>query len=96
MVYIKLLLIFSFSESLNVTLHPKVGLKRNRTSESSSFLWHKRLGYISRERVNLLVKEEILPGLDFTDFEVCIDCIKGKQTKHTRSTELLEIVHTDI
>ena len=50
----------SFSESLNVTLHPKMGLKRNRTSESSSFLWHKRLGHISRERVNLIVKEEIL------------------------------------
>jgi len=30
-----------------------------------------------------------------------MDCIKGKQTKHTkkgatRSTELLEIIHTDI
>ena len=32
---------------------------------------------------------------------MCVDCIKGKQTKHTkkgatRSTELLEIIHTDI
>ena len=47
------------------------------------------------------MKEEILPSLDFTDFKVCIDCIKGKQTKHTkkgatRSNELLEIIHTDI
>ena len=48
-----------------------------------------------------LIKNEILPNLDFTDLEVCIDCIKGKQTKHTkkgatRSTQLLEIIHTDI
>ena len=28
----------SFSESLNVTLHPEVGLKRSRSSEDSSFL----------------------------------------------------------
>ena len=32
---------------------------------------------------------------------MCVDCIKGQQTKHTkkgatRSEELLEIVHTDI
>ena len=48
-----------------------------------------------------LVKNEILPNLDFTDLRVCVDCIKGKQTKHTkkgviRSTQLLEIIHTDI
>ena len=49
-----------------------------------------------------LVKGDILPQLDFTDWEVCIDCIKGKQTRHTskksamRSTELLELIHTDI
>ena len=40
-------------------------------------------------------------NLDFTDFTVCVDCIKGKQTKHTkkgatRSSELLDIIHTDI
>ena len=32
---------------------------------------------------------------------LCVDCIKGKQTKHTkkgaiRNGELLEIIHTDI
>ena len=48
-----------------------------------------------------LVKDGVLPILDFTDFNVCVDCIKGKKTKHkkkgaTRSKELLEIIHTDI
>ena len=37
----------------------------------------------------------------FTDLGLCVDCIKGKQTKHnkkgaTRSNQLLEIMHTDI
>jgi len=46
-------------------------------------------------------KNEILLNLDFTDLNVCVDCIKGKQTKHTkkgatRSNQLLEIIHTDI
>ena len=64
-------------------------------------MWHKHLGHISKERLQGLVKKEILPTLDFTDLGLCVDCIKGKQTKHTkkgatRSTQLLEIIHTDI
>ncbi|RVW61091.1 Retrovirus-related Pol polyprotein from transposon TNT 1-94 [Vitis vinifera] len=39
--------------------------------------------------------------LDFTDFETCVDCIKGKQTNKskrgaTKSSTILEIIHTDI
>jgi hypothetical protein len=88
------------AESL-LTLHHNVGYKRSLINENSSILWHRRLGHISKEILERLVKDEILPNLDFTDFDVCVDCIKGKQTKHTkkgatRSGELLEIVHTDI
>ena len=84
-----------------MTLHHNIDTKRNLVNECSAFLWHKRLGHISKERMERLVKNEILPSLDFTDLNVCVDCIKGKQTKHTkkgatRSTQLLEIIHTDI
>ena len=89
-----------FTETL-MTLHHNIGTKRSLVNEHSAYLWHKRLGHISKERMQRLVKNEILPNLDFTDLGVCIDCIKGKQTKHTkkgatRSTQLLEIIHTDI
>ena len=58
-------------------------------------------GHISKERMEILVKDGILSYLDFTDLDVCVDCIKGKQTKQTkkgatRSEKLLEIVHTDM
>ena len=84
-----------------LTLHHNVGTKHSLVNERSTFLWHKRLGHISRERMERLIKNEILPYLDFTDLNICVGCIKGKQAKHTkkratRSTQLLEIVHTDI
>ena len=84
-----------------ITLHHNVGPKRNLVDERSAYLWHKRLRHISKEKMQRLVKNEILPDLDFTDLDVFVDCIKGKQTKHTkkgatRSTQLLEIIHTDI
>ena len=60
------------------------------------------IGHISKERLMRLMKMQILPQLDFTDWNICIDCIKGKQTKHVsknpamRSSTLLEVIHTDI
>ncbi|KAL8159417.1 hypothetical protein V2J09_000954 [Rumex salicifolius] len=89
-----------FSESLfNIASQ---GIKRSASNESSSFLWHQRLGHISKERMMMLVKNEILPQLDYSDLDVCVDCIKGKQTKHIvkksamSSTQLLELIHIDI
>ncbi|KAD4888796.1 hypothetical protein E3N88_20869 [Mikania micrantha] len=75
--------------------------KRKRDLETSSMLWHQRLGHISRDRLSRLVKDEVLPSLDFTDFGTCVKCLKGKMriaTKKgaTRSSNLLEIIHTDI
>ena len=75
--------------------------KRKQDQETSSMLWHQRLGHISRDRMTRLVKDEVLPHLDFSDFKKCVECIKGKMTKGnkkgaTRSTGLLELIHTDI
>ena len=78
------------------------GFKRSVINESSVFLWHQRLGHISKERIMKLINKEILTQLDFSDLYVCIDCIKGKQTKNTlknpttSSTQLLELIHTYI
>ena len=75
--------------------------KRSKVEEKSFSLWHKRLGHISRERVERLTKANILPSLDVDDLGTCVDCIRGKFTKTnrkgaTRSSELLEIIHIDI
>ena len=48
-----------------------------------------------------MIKKSILPPLEFSDLEQCIDCIKGKYVKKIKkdvkqSAGILEIVHTDI
>jgi hypothetical protein len=75
--------------------------KRKTIDDVSSKLWHRRLGHISRGRIECLVKESILPPLEFSNFEQCINCIKGKYVKQIkknvkRSAGILEIIHTDI
>ncbi|KAH9648506.1 Integrase catalytic domain-containing protein [Citrus sinensis] len=79
-----------------------VSSNRARLDENSSMLWHKRLGHISKQRMERLIKDDILHNLDFSDFGTCVDCIKGKLTAKTRkertrrSQQVLEMVHTDI
>jgi hypothetical protein len=84
----------------HVSVLDKEQKKRKRTHDSSK-LWHCFLGHISRGRIESLVKNEILPLLEFSGIEQCIDCIKGKYVKQikkgvNRSTPTLEIIHIDI
>ena len=83
------------------TMHVHVGTKRCVMNEDSSVLWHRRLGHISIERIKRLVNDAVFSTLNFTDFETCVDCIKGKQINKSkkgakRSSDILEIIHTDI
>jgi hypothetical protein len=71
-------------------------------NETSSKLWHCRLGHILRGGMECLIKEEILASLDFSNLGHYIDCIKGKYVKHikktgeTHSLGVLEIIYTYI
>ena len=88
--------------SSNAHVMNVVSSNHARVDENFSMLWHKRLGHISKQRMERLIKDGILHNLDFSDFSTCIDCIKGKLTAKTRkertrrSQQVLKLVHTDI
>ena len=89
-------------DSHDLSLNIEKGVaKRPLIREKSRLLWHKRLGHISKERIDRLIKAEILPSLEHDDLDTCIDCVRGKLTKTRKkganhSQNLLEIIHTDI
>ena len=90
--------IASYHETLQLSTQ---GVKRKLIDENSSSLWHKRLGHISKRRIERLVSDGILDSLDFADFEICTNYIKGKQTNTrrfsaNRATDVLQLIHTDI
>ena len=70
--------------------------------KSLFILWHKHLGHISRQRMERLIKDEIFPNLDFSNFDTCVDCIMGKLTAKVRNvkvdkcTEFFGVIHIDI
>ena len=90
--------IASYNDTLQITSR---GTKQKLSRENSAMLRHKRLGHISKGRLERLVSHGILESLDYSDLNVCIECIKGKQTNKrklsaNRSTGVLQLIHTDI
>ena len=90
----------SFTSFNKILLSDSCGTKR-KLNENSATLWHKRLGHISKQRIQRLVSDGILDSLDLNNFKVCVECIKGKQTNIRKSganrcSNVLELIHTDI
>ena len=78
----------------------KVVSNRPLPKEQSYALWHKRIGHISKDKVERIIKTNILPALK-NDLGTWVDCCRGKMTKirkktAVRSSDLLEVIHTDI
>jgi len=59
---------------------------------SQEALWHMCLGHTSKNKVERLVLNGILSSIDFTNFDVYVKCVKGKQTKSMRSEAMSSII----
>ena len=86
----------SFNESLHIN---KRGTKRKLTEKNSAMFWHKRLGYISKQKIKRLVSDGILDSFDLTNFKVYVECIKRKQANFrklgaNRSSGVLDFLST--
>ena len=76
-------------------------IKRISIKEISYTLWHRRLGHISKERIQRLVSSGAIGLFNYSDLGVCTDCIKCKQTNIKKfgvrqSPGVLDVVYTDI
>ncbi|RVW58304.1 hypothetical protein CK203_114669 [Vitis vinifera] len=81
-------------------LEKKGYAKPNETNAKFFYVVASEIGTYLYARIKRLVNG-VLNTLDFTDFDTCVDCIKGKQTNKSmkgakRSTNILEIIHSDI
>ena len=69
---------------------------------SDGYLWHCRLGYINKNRINILIREGILKDNDCESLLIYESCLLGKMSKppFTEKSEwaidVLDFVHTDV
>ena len=47
--------------------------------QPSVSLWHRRLGHMSKARMQVVSCFGFIPGLNFSDFSICEHCMYGKQ-----------------
>ncbi|KAK9017697.1 hypothetical protein V6N11_000703 [Hibiscus sabdariffa] len=82
-------------------------LNENKVSTSTYIvetvdMWHARLGHMNIHSLKKMMKMNILPKLDITNFNKCEICVEAKHAKphfksvSNRKTELLELIHTDL
>ena len=71
--------------------------------DTSTELWHKRLGHMSEKGLQVLFKKELLPGLKGTHLKTCVHCLAGKQHRvsfhknvASRKENILELIHSDV
>ena len=80
-----------------------IDVKRCKVNnDSTTYLWHCRLGHIGVKRMKKLHKDGFSESLGYESFDACEPCLLGKMTKTPffgtmeRVTDLLEIIHTDV
>ncbi|KAI3695317.1 hypothetical protein L1987_78312 [Smallanthus sonchifolius] len=77
-----------------------------KATELDSILWHRKLGHISYQKMNHLVRNGLVTGvpkLRFTVADDCVPCKKGKQQRKSHKPKLqnsidtpLELLHMDL
>jgi hypothetical protein len=81
--------------------------EESRVSQISMSLqeWHERFGHLNENDLKNIIRKQKFDRIDIKADEalpVCKTCVKGKQTRKpftrsvSQSTELLELVHTDV
>ena len=70
-------------------------------NDSTTYLWHCRLGHIGVKHMKKLHADELLLSLDYDSFDTCEPCLMDKMTKTPfsgtmeQANDLFEIIHTD-
>ena len=76
--------------------------KRKLSHESTTLMWHYRLGHINERRIKRLQNVGLLDQFAFEPIDTCEFCVMGKMTKApftnkgTRANGLLDLIHTDV
>ncbi|GKE04499.1 retrotransposon protein, putative, ty1-copia subclass [Tanacetum coccineum] len=76
--------------------------KRAKLNLDSAFLWHCRLGHISKKRIEKLQHDGLLDSTNIKSFEKCVSCMSEKMARKPYShqvemaKDLLGLIHTDV
>ena len=94
-----------FKMNVMTVVPPIKNINKRSTSSAymleSSNVWHGRLGHVNYDTLRRLINMECLPNFKIDPNHKCEICVESKLTKTSfqsieRSSELLELIHSDI
>ncbi|GKC92717.1 retrotransposon protein, putative, ty1-copia subclass, partial [Tanacetum coccineum] len=86
----------------NVSSNYNVSNKRAKHGLDSYYIWHCRLGHITKKRIDMLQRDGLLQPTHDESHEKCKSCISGKMARKPflhqveRAKDLLGLIHTDV
>ncbi|XP_035842185.1 uncharacterized protein LOC118488881 [Helianthus annuus] len=70
-------------------------VSKTKATEKESIMWHHKMGHIHLRKMNFLVHNDLVEGVNLKSFHLnddCIECKKGKQTKKSHPKKLLNSI----
>jgi hypothetical protein len=69
-------------------INPSYFSNKEKETEDNALRWHLRLGHVSKDKMKLLVKNNLVTGLTRTDIPdfTCEGCILGRMTRKPYGT----------
>nr|GEU96150.1 hypothetical protein [Tanacetum cinerariifolium] len=91
-----------FDSYTNVSSIYALSNKRAKLNFDFAFLWHYRLGHISKKHIEKLQHDGLLNSTDLRDFKICVPCMSRKMERKPythqveREKDLLGLINTDV
>ncbi|XP_021996029.1 uncharacterized protein LOC110893220 [Helianthus annuus] len=70
-------------------------VSKTKATVKESIMWHRKMGHIHLRKMNFLVNNDLVEGVNLKSFHLnddCIECKKGKQTKKSHPKKLLNSI----
>ncbi|XP_021971805.1 uncharacterized protein LOC110866970 [Helianthus annuus] len=72
---------------------------KTKATEKESIMWNRKMGHIHVRKMNFLVHNDLVEGVNLKSFHLnddCVECKKGKQTKKSHPQKLLNSIRVPL
>ena len=89
------LYILDMSAATPTTHQKQCFVTKSKATEKESIMWHRKMGHIHVRKMNFLVHNDLVDGVNVKNFHLtddCIACKKGKQTRKSHPPKMLNSI----
>ena len=89
------LYILDMSAAMPTTPQKQCFVTKSKATEKETVMWHRKMGHIHVRKMNFLVHNDLVEGVNVKNFHLsddCIACKKGKQVRKSHPQKMLNTI----